>query len=132
MTNAEALVALSDALETREAYDIACAMRGPDLSSLAAEELKALTTAVVRYLIGFRPAPEWRNGLPMSFGPHGNQVASPEEALAYWNTLSLKHQRWILETAWSLPHFTIHLKRALKALPDGPAWLDKLIEMGLC
>ena len=97
---------------TRDGYNVATALRGPDFADDShADTLKEMTTSVLRYFVG---AVKWKPGAVTQNAM--GIVHTPEEALKIWEsrgstsqseTLALYNNKW---------HFTDHFSAALGSL----------------
>lgn len=99
-------------------YDIAAALRGPDrVDPIIAYRLKAITTAVMRWLIGLRHT----HDLSLS-------LESPEAAKLLWASWDEESKRQVIGAWQSNNHFANHLFIGLRSLqtPEAVQWIQWL------
>lgn len=100
---------------TRDGYNVASAMRGPDFTDKTyADSLKEVTTAVLRYFIG---AKKFING----GGPAANRdamgvVNTPAEALAKFDKWDAETQKEVLNLYVTNWHFSDHFSSGIDSV----------------
>jgi len=118
---------------TREGYDIACALRGPDIPGSCT--LKALTTGIIRHFAGMNPHAT-TNKSPVEFalyiGPdtgrlpiglyNGAFVTSPRQADQILEKMGPRTRRHVALQWFQQGHFAEHFRRAARHLNQTAYW----------
>ena len=84
-------------------YPIMSALRGPDIPSITACNVKNLTTAVIRYFTN------------LNLFKFSITINSPSDAMYFWETLCQKQKDDITDFIKTHKHFTNHIALAMLA-----------------